>query len=167
MQEKAVDGLFVLLWTFSARPIFELQRKRGNGVDTSPRDPTTKAHAAERRKTARCLISGTVRFEWQAVNSQWHDGIAIIRDIGKGGIFVESDSIPQVGSQLKLTSILPSESKPNISVQLVARVRCAMRDGRNTQQLASERRRFSMWRCRNPQSERAMKVAIVVHRNQR
>ena len=87
-------------------------------MDTSPRYPTTKANAAERRKTARCLISGTVRFEWQAVNSQWHDGIAIIRDIGTGGVFVESDSTPQVGSPLKLTAILPSELKPHMSVQL-------------------------------------------------
>ena len=132
MQEKAVDGLFVLLWTFHLGLLLNFKESAEMAwirhLEIRPQKPTQRRD--ERLRAV--LISGTVRFEWQAVNSQWHDGIGIIRDIGKGGIFVESDSIPQVGSPLKLTAILPSESKPNISVQLVARVRCAMRDGRNT-----------------------------------
>ena len=87
-------------------------------VNESSQHPTTPADPEDNRKSARYLITGMVQFEWQAAGGQWYDGIGITRDIGKGGVFIESDSIPPVGSPLKLTAILPSESRPNISVQL-------------------------------------------------
>ena len=52
------------------------------------------------------------------MDGRWHDGIGITRDIGKGGVFIESDSIPPVGSPLKLTVTLPSESSRNMILQL-------------------------------------------------
>jgi hypothetical protein len=71
-----------------------------------------------KRHIIRYSITGAVWFEWQAADGQWYDGIGITRDIGKGGVFIESDSIPPVGSPLKLTVTLPSESNPHATLQL-------------------------------------------------
>jgi len=74
--------------------------------------------SADKRKAMRYLLTGMVQFKWQAINGRWYDGIGITRDVGKGGAFIESDSIPRVGSPLKLTVTLPSESTPNVPLQL-------------------------------------------------
>ncbi len=100
-------GLFL-----SFKESFETDVNESNQHSGTPADPK------DNRKSARYLITGMVQFEWQAADGQWYDGIGITRDIGKGGVFIESDSIPPVGSPLRLTAILPSDSKLTISVQL-------------------------------------------------
>ena len=87
-------------------------------MNESTQHPITGADPLIKRKSVRFPITGTVRFEWQTADGQWYEGIGITDNIGKGGVFIESDSIPEVGSPLKLTAVLPSQSKPNISVQL-------------------------------------------------
>jgi hypothetical protein len=87
-------------------------------MDEPAKCTTSNAHREDRRKTIRFPIIGAVQFQWQARDGQWHNDIGITRDIGKGGVFIESDSIPPVGSPLTLTATLPSESNPNIILQL-------------------------------------------------
>ena len=80
--------------------------------------------------SARYLITGMVQFRWQAVDGQWYDGIGLTRDIGKGGVFIESDSIPPVASTVTLQVTLPAQSPPNITLQLegMGSVRHVQRD---------------------------------------
>ncbi len=89
-------------------------------MNESNQHPTTGSDPEDQRKSARYLITGMVQFRWQAVDGQWYDGIGLTRDIGKNGVFIESDSIPPVGSPLTLIAILPSESKPEVTLQLSA-----------------------------------------------
>ena len=72
----------------------------------------------DKRHTIRYSITGAVWFQWQGSDGQWHDAFGVTRNIGKTGVFVESDSIPPVGSPLPLTVILPSESNPNMTLRL-------------------------------------------------
>lgn len=48
----------------------------------------------------------------------WHEASGVIRDIGKDGVFVESDSIPSVASPLKLDVTLPAESQGRFALRL-------------------------------------------------
>jgi hypothetical protein len=112
--------------TWDVRPLVAVFRlayvesytKLEHNMYDPPQLPTANTCPNDRRKTLRYLITGAVRFEWQAVDGQWYKDIGITHDIGKGGVFIESDSIPQVGSPLKLTVTLPSASKPNTTLQL-------------------------------------------------
>jgi hypothetical protein len=87
-------------------------------MDESDENSASGIKAEDKRRTIRYSITGAVRFEWKAVDGQRYEGIGITRDIGKGGVFIESDSIPSVGSPLKLTVTLPSEWTPNVTLQL-------------------------------------------------
>ena len=87
-------------------------------MNESNQRPTTGADPEDKRKSARHLITGMVQFKWQAVDGQWYEGIGITSDIGKSGVFIESDSIPSVRSPIKLTVTLPSQSTPNVTLQL-------------------------------------------------
>ena len=78
----------------------------------------SKTQQAERRKTVRYPSNGLVQFQWHARGGQTHDAIGTTRDIGKGGVFIESDSIPPVGSALIITVTLPAESITNVPLQL-------------------------------------------------
>jgi|BarGraIncu00222A_1022003.scaffolds.fasta_scaffold319518_2 hypothetical protein len=60
------------------------------------------------RKTERYLISGTVRFQWLAANGEWEDAVGISSDIGKAGVFVESESMPSVDLGRKLIAVQPN-----------------------------------------------------------
>jgi hypothetical protein len=117
-EREGIHGVFDLLWLFSDRPTLERYTKLEHNMYNPPQYPTANTCPNDRRKTVRYLITGAVRFEWQAVDGQWYDDIGITHDIGKGGVFIESDSIPQVGSPLKLIVTLPSASKPNITLPL-------------------------------------------------
>ena len=87
-------------------------------MNESNEHPITSAGPGDRRKTTRYEITGMVSFKWQAVDGCLYEGIGLTRDIGKSGVFIESDSIPPVGSPLTLTVTLPSESKSTMTLQL-------------------------------------------------
>lgn len=118
LKEKAYMGRSTSCDLFRIGLCSRFIGKSGNGMDESDEYSTTNSGKELKRKTVRHSITGTVEFQWQAVDGRWHDGIGITRDIGKGGVFIESDSIPPVGSPLKLTVTLPSESSRNIILQL-------------------------------------------------
>ena len=84
----------------------------------SPPYPDTNAEAEEKRKAVRYRISGLVSFQWLAANGEWKDGVGITRDIGKAGLFVESESIPPVSSVLKLIVSLPAGGNKEIMLRL-------------------------------------------------
>ncbi len=71
-------------------------------------DLTMKSGRTDRRKSLRYPITGRAWFQWQSADGGWHDGIGITRDIGKSGVFIESDSAPPVGSAFKLIVALPA-----------------------------------------------------------
>jgi hypothetical protein len=73
-----------------------------------PQYPPRDAHSHERRKSARHLITGRVWFQWQTADGNWYGGVGTTRDIGKAGVFVESESTPPVASPLKLIVVLPT-----------------------------------------------------------
>ena len=79
---------------------------------------TSKTRHGERRKTVRYPINGLVQFQWHATDGQTHDAIGTTRDIGRGGVFIESGSIPPVGSTLMISVTLPSESISTATLQL-------------------------------------------------
>ena len=79
---------------------------------------TTSANTADKRKTVRYLISGTVQFQWLAVNGEWEECVGVTRDIGKSGLFVETESVPPVSSPLKLTVSLPAGWNKDIVLRL-------------------------------------------------
>jgi hypothetical protein len=85
-------------------------------MDKPVRDTTSSRE--DRRKSVRYPITGLVQFQWRASDGRWHDGIGITRDIGKGGVFIESDSVPPIASTIKVIVTLPAESKSNVILQL-------------------------------------------------
>jgi hypothetical protein len=87
-------------------------------VDQSPPYPTTNTNADDKRKAVRYLISGTVQFQWLAANGEWEEAVGITRDIGKSGLFVETDSVPPVSSPLKLIVLLPAGWNKNTVLRL-------------------------------------------------
>lgn len=89
-------------------PTFELHEKHENDMRKPPQYPPRNAHSHERRKSARHLITGRVWFQWQTADGSWYGGVGTTRDIGKAGVFVESESIPPVPSALKLIVVLPT-----------------------------------------------------------
>ena len=128
---KAYMGLSTSCGLFPHRPMFESSKEIRNGMDESGEYSTTDAKSKDKRRIFRYSITGAVQFQWRAADGQWYDDVGITHDIGKGGVFIESDSIPPVGSPLKLTVTLPSESTPNVTLQLSGSgTVCHVRQGR-------------------------------------
>jgi hypothetical protein len=100
--------------------MFESNQGEWCRMDESGEQSASDTNSGDKRRIIRYSIFGPVRFEWQAADGQWYNGIGIARDIGRGGVFIESGSIPSVGSPLKLTVTLPSESTPNLTLRLGA-----------------------------------------------
>ena len=115
MREKAYMGRSAPCRLFRIGLFSRVLRKSGYG--RAGEHSTSNTTPKDKRSIIRYSITGIVQFEWQAVDNQWYDGIGITLDIGKGGVFIESDSIPPVGSPLKLTLTLTSESTPNLNSQ--------------------------------------------------
>ena len=79
---------------------------------------TLNTHQEDRRQSVRYPITGAVEFQWQAKDGPWHDAIGTTCEIGKGGMFIESASIPPVASVVKLIVTLPAQSTSHASLQL-------------------------------------------------
>jgi hypothetical protein len=79
---------------------------------------TENTQRGDRRQCVRYRIAGAVQFQWHGKDGLSHDGFGITRDIGKGGVFIESASIPPVAATLRLIVTLPAESKSGVGLQL-------------------------------------------------
>lgn len=74
--------------------------------------------SADRRKAARYPISAAASFEWQDSNSNWPEAIGISRDIGGAGLFLETETIPPIGSLLHFRVTLPARETGPIVLSL-------------------------------------------------
>jgi hypothetical protein len=95
-----------------------LEREHELDMDKPVRYSSTKIQRDDRRRSMRHPILGAVHFQWRSAG-KWYDGVRTTRDIGKGGVFVESGSIPLVASELKLTVTIAGESTSDATLQLV------------------------------------------------
>jgi len=87
-------------------------------MDKAVTKSTENNHRADRRQTVRYPITGAVQFQWIAGDGQWHDAIGTTRNIGTGGVFIESGSIPPVASVLDLIVTIPAGSQSNVTLQV-------------------------------------------------
>ena len=85
-------------------------------MDKPTKYPTANNFPNDRRNSLRYLITGRARFQWESADGRWHDAVGSTHDIGKAGVFVESECVPPVSSALKLIVVLPTgrETDPNL-----------------------------------------------------
>ena len=77
-------------------------------MDNPLQDRPANNYLEDRRKSARYLIAGRICFQWQAADANWCEARGITTNIGKSGVFIESNSVPPVASLLKLSALLPT-----------------------------------------------------------
>ena len=87
-------------------------------MDQTAKYAATKPYREDRRASVRYPICGLVEFQWCGTDNQWRGAIGVIRDMGREGVFILSDSMPPVASMLKLIVTLPAESKVDVCLQL-------------------------------------------------
>lgn len=87
-------------------------------MDNSAKPPTATNRPDDRRKSARYLIKGGVWFTWRAADGERCNAVGITRDIGRGGLLIESKAAPPIGSMLKLIAEVPVERTPTATLQL-------------------------------------------------
>jgi hypothetical protein len=87
-------------------------------MNKTAKNPGADGYQEDRRNSLRYLITGAVWFEWQAADGEWHHAIGITRNIGKAGLFIESESTPPVGSTLRLSVALPTRWSSDTTVRL-------------------------------------------------
>jgi hypothetical protein len=103
---------------FHAALLLSFKESFENDMNEPNQHQTTGANPEDNRQTVRYPITGMVQFKWQAVDGQSYHGIGLTRDIGRGGVFIESDSIPPIGSILIVTVTLPAEPMTTVTLQL-------------------------------------------------
>jgi hypothetical protein len=79
---------------------------------------TSLAQPNERRKSVRYRIAGTAWYEWQATDGRRFEETGVTRDIGSAGAYIECDSMPPVGSIVKLVVTFRSRWQEDITVCL-------------------------------------------------
>jgi hypothetical protein len=95
-----------------------MQWKNGRDMDKTARYSSANNHPDDRRRSVRYLINGTVWFVWRAANEEWCNGVGSTRDIGKGGLLIESEAEPPIGSMLKLIAEVPVQWTSAATLQL-------------------------------------------------
>ena len=70
------------------------------------------------RHSRRFLLIAAVRFQWQAMDGEWHEAAGYTRDISKAGVFIESGILPPIGSAMKLVATLPTEWRTDGTLRL-------------------------------------------------
>lgn len=99
-------------------------------IHKTSQNPSSPDYPEDRRSSIRYLISGAARFQWQASDGQWHDAIGITQNIGKTGLFIESESLPPVASLLNLVVTLPIQWDSDITIRVGGTGRvCHVRQG--------------------------------------
>jgi hypothetical protein len=56
----------------------------------------------DRRRSARYPLAGAAWFQWKEAGGARHAASGVTRDIGKGGVFVECESLPVAASAIEL-----------------------------------------------------------------
>jgi hypothetical protein len=72
----------------------------------------------DRRRSARYPVAGAVWFQWKEADGAQHAGSGVTHDIGKAGVFVESESLPPLATTIRLDVGLALDWSPNAMVRL-------------------------------------------------
>jgi len=67
------------------------------------------ARPRQRRQSARFLLAAAVRFEWRAMDGEWHKAVGSTRNISKAGAFIETGTLPPIGSAVRMVATLPTK----------------------------------------------------------
>jgi len=89
-----------------------MNSRHHNSTDSPTRD------SSDRRKTPRYPIAAAARFERQDASGRWQEAIGITRDIGRAGLFVETEALPPVASLLRFTVTLPAAENGAVTLRL-------------------------------------------------
>lgn len=71
-----------------------------------------------RRQSTRFQLTAAVRFQWQSTDGGWHEGSGYTRDISKAGAFIESGTLPPIGSAVKMVATLPTQWRTDGALRL-------------------------------------------------
>lgn len=79
----------------------------------------------DRRKAARYPIIAMAKFQRKDASGQWQEVSGISRDIGRVGLFIETEIIPPVAAHLQIRVVLPPQRAGGMTLHLsgVGRVR--------------------------------------------
>ena len=77
-------------------------------MDNPSQYRTAISETEDRRKSVRYPITGKTWFQWEAADATCCDAEGMATNIGKAGVFIESESLPPIASVLKLSVVLPT-----------------------------------------------------------
>jgi len=63
-------------------------------------------------------IISAATFEWQDASGRRHEAMGITRDIGRAGLFIETETVPLIGSLLQVRVTLPAPEKGAVALRL-------------------------------------------------
>lgn len=86
-------------------------------LDTSEMDAPDEADGSERRRTGRSRV--TVRIDYTTVDEMFSE---FTRDINEGGLFIETEKPPAVGTEVAMQFHLPGSSEVLRTLGRVIRV---------------------------------------------
>lgn len=70
------------------------------------------------RQSTRFLLTAPVRFQWQAMDGEWHEAGGYTRNISKAGAFIESGTLPPIGSAVQMVATLPTKWRTDGALRL-------------------------------------------------
>jgi len=78
-------------------------------MDNPANDSSANMREIDRRRSRRYHISGFVWFWWQERDGQLRNGLGLTCNIGETGVFIESESLPPVATDINLVVALPTQ----------------------------------------------------------
>ncbi|MGA9567469.1 MAG: hypothetical protein WBS19_18225 [Candidatus Korobacteraceae bacterium] len=120
------------------------------------RDQSSAAAAVrgfkDRRKATRYPITATAKFERKDASGQWQEVSGTTRDVGRAGLFMETETIPPVAVHLQFRVVLPAQQAGAMTLRLagVGRVRHQQRRPRSGSGFGAS----VVWRLNAPESEK-------------
>jgi hypothetical protein len=76
-------------------------------------------NAIELRKAKRYRLSAPALFVWSSHDGKPRSGKGVTRDINTFGVYVQTDSLPSVGSRIQMEIVLPklADASPGMHLQ--------------------------------------------------
>lgn len=101
---------------------------------------TKNGERKDRRRSQRFLLRVEAWFEWQSASGQWRKGLGLTRNMGREGMFVETEMVPPMVSQLKVVVTLAGGPEDEIQARL-----CGMGGVRHVQREGGVANGFGAW----------------------
>jgi len=98
------------------------------------------SYPGERRERTRFEIRGMARFSWKTEEGRWQEGSGTTANISCGGAFIESETTPNVGSQVRIVVALQVEARPELDIHLYG-----VGNVRHSRDRPTERVGFGAW----------------------